>query len=47
MDNQLVSQEVLDALNAPPEPRPLTPNMLIWLKSQQEVPADSPTSKES
>jgi hypothetical protein len=43
MENQLVSQEVLDALNAPPEPRPLTPNVLIWLKSQEYQPAGSPT----
>ena len=43
MDDQLVSQEVLDALNAPPEPRHLTPNMLIWLKSQEYQPANSST----
>lgn len=36
MDNQLVSQEVLDALNAPPEPRPLTPNRLIFIKNEQQ-----------
>jgi hypothetical protein len=36
MDNQLVSQEVLDALNAPPEPRPLTPNRLILIKNAQQ-----------
>jgi hypothetical protein len=44
MDNQLVSQEVLDALNAlnaPPEPRPLTPNRLILIKNAQQPTVQS------
>ena len=32
----LVSQEVLDALNAQPETPPDSPNKLIWLRSQLE-----------
>ena len=36
MDDQLVSQEILDALNVPPEPRPSTPNVLIWIKNTQQ-----------
>jgi len=36
MEEQLVSQEVLDAMNAPPAPPPKTPNTLIWEKAQAE-----------
>jgi hypothetical protein len=45
MDNQLVSQEVLDALNAPPEPRPLTPNRLILIKNAQQPTVQSTSTK--
>ena len=45
MDNQLVSQEVLDALNAPLEPRPLTPNMLIWIKNTQQPTVQSTSTE--
>jgi hypothetical protein len=37
MDNQLVPQEILDALNAPPMNPPITPNMLIWIKNTAET----------
>lgn len=36
MEEQLVPQEILDALNAPPSPPPVTPHKLIWEKTQAE-----------
>lgn len=39
MDNQLVPQEILDALNEASYIEVVTPNKLIWMKSQEEYAA--------
>jgi hypothetical protein len=47
MNNQVfVSQEILDALNAPPVDPPVTFNKLIWIKNAQQPTVHS-TSTES
>jgi len=57
MEAQLVSQEILDALNAPSSPPPVTPHRLILEKAQSETikplrsdalpPNPSPTGQHS
>lgn len=44
MSNPVVSQAILDALNAPPEPRPITPNIRMCLINQQYFSAQPTTT---